>query len=323
MSIFNYNQQKNSGYFSRLGEALKSTKEDLAWKLQQVSGTAESRISEDQLEDIEEILIGADIGVATASEIIDLIKEETKASKFITLSQCRRIIRQKLYGILISPGRGTERDLTGADTPGPRVILVVGVNGVGKTTTIGKLASLYKKQGKSVLMCASDTFRAAAVEQIDIWASRAGCDIVKQAGGADPAAVLFDALSAAKSRGVDYLIADTAGRLHNKENLMQELEKMCRIAGREIPGAPHEIFLVLDATTGQNGLQQAREFSRMTGLSGVIITKLDGTAKGGIIVSIVKELDIPVRYIGVGEQLEDLLEFDPEPFLESIIESDS
>ena len=322
MSIFNYEQQKNKGYFSRLGEALKSTKEDLTWKLQQVSGTAESRISEDQLEDIEEILIGADIGVSTASEIIDLIKEETRSRRFITLSQCRRIIRRKLHDILVSPAMQMKKGASGNDGRPPRVILVVGVNGVGKTTTIGKLARIYKEQGKSVMMCASDTFRAAAVEQIDIWAERIGCDIVKQAGGADPAAVLFDAITAAKSRGTDCLIADTAGRLHNKENLMQELEKMCRIAGREVPGAPHEIFLVLDATTGQNGLQQAREFSRVTGLSGVIVTKLDGTAKGGIIVSIVKELDIPVRYIGVGEKVEDLLEFDPEPFLESIIEAD-
>ncbi len=321
MSIFNYNQNKNSGYFSRLSEALKGTKEDLAWKLKQVSGTAESRISEEQLEDIEEILIGADIGVTTASEIIDLIKEETRARRFITLSHCRRIIRQKLLEILVSPAEEIKNGTSSGEVPIPRVIMVVGVNGVGKTTTIGKLASLYKKKGNSVLMCASDTFRAAAVEQIDIWAKRTGCDIVKQAGGADPAAVLFDALAAAKSRGIDYLIADTAGRLHNKENLMQELDKMCRIAGREVSGAPHDIFLVLDATTGQNGLQQAREFSRVTGLSGVIVTKLDGTAKGGIIVSIVKELNVPVRYIGVGEKLEDLLEFDPEPFLESIIEA--
>ena len=321
MSIFNYNQNKHTGYFSRLSEALKGTKEDLAWKLKQISGTAESHISEEQLEDIEEILIGADIGVTTASEIIGLIKAETRTRRFVTLSQCRRIIRQKLHEILMSPTGEIKNGITDEGAPVPRVILVVGVNGVGKTTTIGKLASLYKKQGKSVLMCASDTFRAAAVEQLDIWANRTGCDIVKQAGGADPAAVLFDALTSAKSRGIDYLIADTAGRLHNKENLMQELDKMCRIAGREVPGAPHEIFLVLDATTGQNGLQQAREFSRVTGLSGVIVTKLDGTAKGGIIVSIVKELNIPVRYIGVGEKLEDLLEFDPEPFLESIIEA--
>ena len=320
MSIFNYDKNRNKGYFSRLGEALKGTKDDFAWKLQQVSGKQESRISEDQLEDIEEILIGADIGVLTASEIIDLLKEATRANRYITLTQCRRVIRQKLHEILMSPKASTfEEDSTSG--PGPKVILVVGVNGVGKTTTIGKLAHIYKNQGKKVLMCASDTFRAAAVEQIDIWADRTGSEIVKQAEGSDPAAVLFDALSAAKSRGTDCLIADTAGRLHNKENLMQELEKMCRIAGREVPGAPHEIFLVLDATTGQNGLQQAREFSRVTGLSGVIVTKLDGTAKGGILVSIVKELSIPVRYIGVGEKLEDLLEFDPESYLDSIFES--
>lgn len=320
MSIFNYEKQKGKGYFSRLGEALKGTRDDLSWKLQQVSGTAESRISEDQLEDIEEILIGADIGVSTSIEIVEMIKEETRSRRFITLSQCRRIIRDKLHEILMAPAKEIKRDERFEETDQPFVVLVVGVNGVGKTTTIGKLGALYKKEGKSVLLCASDTFRAAAVEQIDIWAGRIGCEIVKQSGGADPAAVLFDALSAAKSRGTDYLIADTAGRLHNKENLMQELEKMCRIAGREVPGAPHEMFLVLDATTGQNGLQQARAFSRFAGLSGVIVTKLDGTAKGGILVSIVKELNIPVRYIGVGEKLEDLLEFDPEAFLNSIIE---
>lgn len=317
MSIFNYNQQRDKGYFSRLGEALKGTRDDLSWKLQQVSGKAESRITEDQLEDIEEILIGADIGVSTSLEIADLIKEETRSRRYVTLSECRRIIRRKLREILVAPAAAMEAD--GTPLPHPEVVLVVGVNGVGKTTTIGKLAALRRSEGKSVLLCASDTFRAAAVEQLDIWAERTGSAIVKQAEGADPAAVLFDALSSARSRGIDCLIADTAGRFHNKANLMQELEKMCRIASREVPGAPHEIFLVLDATTGQNGLQQASEFSRVTGLSGIIVTKLDGTAKGGILVSIVKELDIPVRYIGVGEKVEDLLEFDPEAFLDTII----
>jgi len=317
MSIFNYNQQRDKGYFSRLGEALKGTREDLSWKLQQVSGRAESRISEDQLEDIEEILIGADIGVSTAMEIVDLIKEETISRRYVTLSECRRIIRRKLQDILVAPISDAEAKASDPSTP--ELVMVVGVNGVGKTTTIGKLAALRQREGKSVMLCASDTFRAAAVEQLDIWAERTGSEIVKQAAGADPAAVLFDALSSAKSRGTDCLIADTAGRLHNKANLMQELEKMCRIAAREVPGAPHEVFLVLDATTGQNGLQQASEFSKVTGISGIIVTKLDGTAKGGILVSIVKDLDIPVRYIGVGEKVEDLLEFDPEAFLDTII----
>jgi len=320
MSIFNYEPKKKTGYFSRLGEALRGTKEDLAWKLRQISGTGESQISEAQLEDIEEILISADIGVVTAVEIVDLIKEETRNRRFVTLTQCRRIIREKLQEILTAPAHGEVREAEGAESARPRVILVVGVNGVGKTTTIGKLGSIYRKEGKRVMFCASDTFRAAAVEQIDIWAGRIGAEIVKQAEGADPAAVLFDAVSAARSRDIDCLIADTAGRLHNKENLMQELEKMCRVAAREVPGAPHEIFLVLDATTGQNGLQQARAFSRVAGLSGVIVTKLDGTAKGGILVSIVKELAVPVRYIGVGEKVEDLLEFDPGAYLDSIIE---
>lgn len=323
MSIFNYESQKKKGYFSRLGEALKGTKDDISWKLQQISGTSESRISGDQLEQIEEILIGADIGVATSFEIVDLIKEETSSRRYITLSECRRIIRGKLYEILSAPSEALPQEVVSKDLPGPKVELVVGVNGVGKTTTIGKLAARYRQKGESVLLCASDTFRAAAVEQIDIWAARTGAGIIKQAEGADPAAVLFDALSAAKSRGIDRLIADTAGRLHNKQNLMQELEKMCRIAGREVPGSPHEIFLVLDATTGQNGLHQAQAFSRFGGLTGVIVTKLDGTAKGGILVSIVKELSIPVRYIGVGEKVEDLLEFDPAAFLDSIIEPGS
>jgi len=200
----------------------------------------------------------------------------------------------------------------------PFVILIVGVNGVGKTTTIGKLAHRFHSAGKKVMLCASDTFRAAAVEQLEIWANRAGVPIIKQKTGADPSAVLFDALQSAKSRKIDYVIADTAGRLHTKHNLMAELEKMTRIAKREVPGAPHEVLLVLDATTGQNGLTQAREFTKSAGVTGLVLTKLDGTAKGGVVTAIAKDLKIPIRFVGVGEKMDDLIEFSADDFIESL-----
>jgi fused signal recognition particle receptor len=211
---------------------------------------------------------------------------------------------------------------TPASANGTRVLMVVGVNGVGKTTTIGKLASLYTQEGKKVLVCAADTFRAAAIEQLEVWGQRAGVGVIRQKTGADPSAVLFDAMSAAKSRAIDILIVDTAGRLHTKNNLMAELEKMKRIAGREIAGAPHEVLLIIDATTGQNGLNQAREFTRTAGVTGIVLTKLDGTAKGGIVIPIARELKIPIRYVGVGEKLDDLVEFSAEQYIESLFESE-
>jgi len=312
MSIFNYKEKP--GYFSRLKEALKITTDDISRKIESVMGTSESPITEQQLEDLETILIGADIGVEATTGIIEKIREATRGQRFLTSSQVKRMIREDLLGILRSE-EGTEEDLGRGR---PFVILVVGVNGVGKTTTIGKLAHRFGEQRRRVLISASDTFRAAAVEQLEIWSQRTQTDIVRQANGTDPTAVLFDAIGAAKARGSDILIADTAGRLHTKTNLMQELDKMRRVAAREAPGAPHEVYLVLDATTGQNGLIQARQFLASSGVTGLIVTKLDGTAKGGIVVAIAKELKIPIRYIGVGEKKEDLMPFSAEAFVEGL-----
>lgn len=313
MSIFNYREQP--GYFARLKEALKTTKEDLGRKIDQIMGTADSPITEAQLEELENVLIGADIGVETSLELIDRIREETRGRPYLTSSQVRELIHTELLKILEAGGGNGES----APQVPPRVILVVGVNGVGKTTTIGKLAHRYVQEGRKVLVCASDTFRAAAVEQLSIWAARTGTELVRQSSGADPAAVLFDAIAAGKARGKDILIVDTAGRLHTKSNLMQELDKMRRVAGREVPGAPHEVYLIVDATTGQNGLVQAREFLKIIGVTGIIVTKLDGTAKGGVIVAIVRDLKIPIRYVGIGEKLEDLLPFSAEAFVESLL----
>jgi fused signal recognition particle receptor len=315
MSIFDYKQEP--GYFRRLKEALSTTKEDLGYKLGQLSGSAESPITEEQIDDLESVLIGADMGVQTTLEIIDQIREETRKNRFVTGAQVRRLLRQRLLEIMSTASSAVG---TSPARRGLEVVFVVGVNGVGKTTTIAKLAHRHQKEGKRVLLSASDTFRAAAIEQLDIWAERTGCEIIKQSAGADAAAVLFDAVAAGRARSVDILIVDTAGRLHNKANLMRELEKLKRIAAREVEGAPHEVFLVLDATTGQNGLVQAQEFQKLIGLTGVIVAKLDGTAKGGIVVAIVSDLGVPVRYVGIGEKLEDLLPFDPEAFIDTLLE---
>jgi fused signal recognition particle receptor len=226
------------------------------------------------------------------------------------------MIKGELRNILDSVSRPPDAQTAN----GPWVVMVVGVNGVGKTTTIGKLANLCVRDEKKVLVCASDTFRAAAIEQLEIWGDRAGVSVIRQKPGADPSAVLFDAIASAKSRGIDILIVDTAGRLHNKANLMAELEKMRRIAGREIPTAPHEVLLVIDATTGQNGLTQAREFTKSAGVTGIVLTKLDGTAKGGVVISIVRDLKLPIRYVGTGEKIDDLIEFSSEQFIDSLFE---
>ncbi len=313
MSIFNYKERP--GYFSRLKDALKSTTQDISRKIDQVIGTAESPITENQLEDLESILIGSDIGVETTAAIIDKIRQETKGREFMTSSQVKKLIREELLMILKGSDEWAEEQVSHVK---PYVILVVGVNGVGKTTTIGKLAYRFAQDNRDVMISASDTFRAAAVEQLMIWSERTKTDIVKQAQGTDPTAVLFDAIVACKARAKEILIADTAGRLHTKSNLMQELDKMRRIAGREVPGAPHQVYLVIDATTGQNGLVQAREFLSSSGVTGLIVTKLDGTAKGGIVVAIARELKIPIRYIGVGEKKEDLMPFSAEAFVDGL-----
>ena len=278
-------------------------------------GTAESPVTEDQLEELENILIGADIGVQTTLEIVEKMREETRGQRVVTRQKAKRMLRKEMLEIL-KTSQEPHRETSSPSRP--HVVFVVGVNGVGKTTTVGKLAHCLSQEEKSVLICASDTFRAAAAEQLTIWAERTQADIVKQSSGADPAAVLFDAIAASKARKTDVLLVDTAGRLHTKSHLMQEVEKMKRIAGREVEGAPHEIFWILDATTGQNGLSQARGFFETIGITGIIVTKLDGTAKGGIVVAIAKELKIPILYIGVGESQEDLIPFSAQGFVDSL-----
>jgi fused signal recognition particle receptor len=313
LSIFSYQEQP--GYLKRLKEALKVTKNEVSHQLNQVMGTADSPITESQLEDLENILMGADIGVQTSLAILERIRKETLGRTVISRDQVRRMIRDQVLGLLEAGQKG---DPGGVPTNPPEVVFVVGVNGVGKTTTVGKLAHLYRQEGREVLLCAADTFRAAAVEQLAIWAERTGTDIVQQGAGADPSAVLFDALAAARTRNKDVLVVDTAGRLHTKTHLMDEVKKMQRIAAREVEGAPHQVYWVLDATTGQNGLNQAREFSKQIGITGVVVAKLDGTAKGGIVVAISTELNVPIRYVGIGEQAEDLIPFSAEAFVDSL-----
>jgi fused signal recognition particle receptor len=271
------------------------------------------------LDELEEMLISTDIGVATTIQIIENVRKGVSRAEIKDLDALKAAMKGELLDILnhaATKGVADERSVD--DAIKPYVLMVVGVNGVGKTTTIGKLSQRIKDEGNDVLICAADTFRAAASDQLEIWAQRAGVEIVQQKQGTDPAAVLFDALAAAKARNSDVLIVDTAGRLHNKSNLMAELEKMKRIAGREVPGAPHETLLVIDAVTGQNGLEQARQFMKTADVTGVVLTKLDGTAKGGIAVAIAKELGIPIRYVGIGEQVNDLMVFDAENYVNGL-----
>jgi len=273
------------------------------------------QIDADLLDELEFTLISADIGVRTTEEILDRIRERVQRHQLNDAAELKGLIREHLLEILAD----SERAPAHVTTP-PAVILVVGVNGSGKTTTIGKLANRFKNEQRSVMLCAADTFRAAAIEQLEIWGTRTGTPVIRQGPGSDPSAVLFDALNAARARQVDYVIVDTAGRLQTKENLMAELQKMSRTAKKVIYDAPHEVLLVLDATTGQNGLEQARKFTETSGVTGIVLTKLDGTAKGGIVVAIARELNLPIRYIGVGEKADDLLPFDPEKFIQSLFE---
>lgn len=277
------------------------------------------QIDDALFDELEELLISADIGVATAFEILESVREGISRKEIDDLQALKDAIRRKLLEILVSSNRkGVDSEVSISIGGQPYVLMVVGVNGVGKTTTIGKLAQRIKSEGNKVLICAADTFRAAASDQLEIWAQRSGVEIVQQKQGTDPAAVLFDALRAAKARDVDVLIVDTAGRLHNKANLMSELEKMKRVASKEIPDAPHETLLVIDAVTGQNGLEQARQFTKIADVTGIVLTKLDGTAKGGIAVAISKELGLPIRYVGVGEGVNDLLVFDPQKYIDGL-----
>ena len=313
ITLFGPPKKKEPSVLEKIKDAVAQTKENFTERIQDlVQGRKE--IDADMLEELEAIMIGADIGVTTTNQIIDAIREQVSRKTLQDPSELRGAIKEELRKIL----NVNYKPPTEVEEGDPFVILMVGVNGVGKTTTIGKLANRFKKDGKSVMLCASDTFRAAATEQLEIWASRSDVPIVKQKQGADPSAVLYDALQSAKARKIDYVIVDTAGRLHTKHNLMAELEKMTRIAKREVASAPHEVLLVIDATTGQNGLTQAREFTKTAGVTGLILTKLDGTAKGGVVTAIAKDLKIPIRFVGVGEKMDDLIEFSAEDFVESL-----
>ena len=292
-------QKTRAGLVSALEDALQGKRE----------------INADLLDDLEFTLISADVGVRTTEEILDRIRQRVERHQLNDASELKGLIREHLLEILSASERAPARV-----TEPPAVVLVVGVNGSGKTTTIGKLAARFQAEQRSVVLAAADTFRAAAVEQLEIWGERTNSPVIRQGPGSDPSAVLFDALNAARARKADYVIVDTAGRLQTKEYLMAELNKMSRTARKVIPDAPHEVLLVLDATTGQNGLEQARKFTESSGVTGIVLTKLDGTAKGGIVVAIARELNLPIRYIGVGEKAGDLLPFDSEKFIESLFE---
>jgi fused signal recognition particle receptor len=310
------------GFFDRLKKAVASTKEQLVGRIEEIVEGKEV-IDKSVLDDLEATLITADLGVTTTTEIITRLKDQVNRRRLQAAKDLRPAVEQEILAILENPsGTSRTRTLPKQPPPGqPEVIFVVGVNGVGKTTSIAKLANFYLQQNRHPMLCAADTFRAAANEQLEIWAGRLGIEIVQQNPGADPSAVIFDALRAAKTRHQDPVIVDTAGRLHTKFNLMTELEKMCRIAGREVANAPHQVLLVLDGTTGQNGLQQARQFTEHADTTGIILTKLDGTAKGGVVIAIARELGLPIQFVGVGEKIDDLLPFNPEEFVASLFES--
>jgi fused signal recognition particle receptor len=299
----------------RLKSGIEKTRTGLVSNLETVFA-GRKEIDADLLEELEYTLISADIGVKTTGEILELIRQRVDRSMIGDAAQLRQLIQEHLVEVL----EATERPLPRVAAP-PAVVMVVGVNGTGKTTTIGKLASLYRRENRSVLLCAADTFRAAAIEQLEIWGQRTGAEVIRQNPGSDPSAVLFDGIQAGRARKVDYVIVDTAGRLHTKANLMAELEKMRRTASRLIPDAPHEVLLVMDATTGQNGLEQARRFTEASGVTGIVLTKLDGTAKGGVVVPIARELNLPIRYVGVGEKQDDLLPFEAGTFVASLFQS--
>jgi fused signal recognition particle receptor len=302
------------GFFDKIKASLARTKQQFVERFDDIVRRAEEperrgrAVDLETIEALEEALISADVGVAAADQIISAVRDKRTRGEAL-----RPLVKAEILSILKA-----------ADAPvppgSPHVVLIVGVNGTGKTTTVGKLARLTKEAGKTPLICAADTFRAAAVEQLQVWASRAGVDFIRAQGGADPAAVVFDAIAAGKARGRDVILVDTAGRLHTRVNLMAELEKIRRIAAREVPGAPHEVLLVLDATVGQNGLAQAREFMSVAGVNGIVLTKLDGTAKGGIAVAIAHDLKLPIRYVGVGEGIDDLVPFSADEYVDALFE---
>jgi len=298
-------------FFQKLKEGLEKTRKGIMEKVDQVL-VSFGKIDDDLFDELEEVLIASDVGVDTTLKIIENIKKKVKERKLTNPIEVKNLLKEEIKNIL-SGGNNT-LDLSGS----PSVIVVIGVNGVGKTTSIGKIANLLKRNGKKVILAAGDTFRAAAIDQLEIWAQRAGVDIIKQSEGSDPAAVVYDAIQAAKSRKADVLICDTAGRLHTKKNLMEELKKISRVIERELPYAPKEVLLVLDATTGQNAISQAKTFKEAAEITGIVLTKLDGTAKGGIVIAIKSELGIPVKLVGVGEKIDDLQLFDAEEYTEAL-----
>jgi fused signal recognition particle receptor len=305
-------------FAARFRHAIASTRESLSEKIDAVFAGAK-QIDATLLDELEEALIAADIGVPTTLHILETVRRGISRREIDDIEKLKAAIKSELLSILrASEQKGVASETSVPENIAPYVLMIVGVNGVGKTTTIGKLAQRIKAEGNDVLICAADTFRAAASDQLAIWAERTGVPLIQQKQGTDPAAVLFDSMRAAKARGSDVLIVDTAGRLHNKSNLMAELEKMKRVAAREVDGAPHETLLVVDAVTGQNGLEQARQFLKIAGVTGIVLTKLDGTAKGGIAVAIAKELGLPIRYAGIGEKVDDLVVFDPETYVNSL-----
>lgn len=303
------------GLFDRLKAGLKKTSNAISEQVNSVFSVF-VKVDEELFESLEEALIMADLGMETSVALIDELRDRVKKKHITDGNEVKKELQSVISDALCELDSEMKLDTS------PSVILVIGVNGVGKTTSIGKMATYYRSQGKKVLLAAADTFRAAAIDQLDIWAQRSGCDIIKHQEGSDPASVVFDACSAAKARGVDVLICDTAGRLHNKKNLMAELEKINRVIGRELPQASRENLLVLDATTGQNAVSQAKLFSEASDITGIVLTKLDGTAKGGIVISIAKEQNIPVKFIGVGEGLEDLQVFDPKAFAKALFDEE-
>jgi fused signal recognition particle receptor len=331
ISLFGKPEKVEPSLLERLKASVSKTKAALSESVENIF-LGERKIDPALLKKLETALLSADLGVKPTREILDAVREKLDRNALSDASQLKREIKSHIVRILTMSDGSASASATGsapapamhsASSPngsGPRVIFIVGVNGAGKTTSIGKLANRLRQEGLSVVLCAADTFRAAAVEQLEIWAQRNGIDVIKQKSGADPAAVVFDAVTAAKARGADAVIVDTAGRLHTKSNLMAELEKMKRTAAKVIPGAPHDVLLVLDATTGQNGLAQAREFTSAVTVTGIILTKLDGTAKGGIVVAIARELGLPIRFVGTGEQINDMVPFDAETYANSIFD---
>jgi fused signal recognition particle receptor len=308
----------------RLKNSVTKTRTELSARVEQLL-TGDRPVDPELLKELESALLSADIGVRTTKEVLAALRQQVNEHRLVDATELKKELKRQIVRILEAPaagssGNGTATNLQNLQMAPPRVLFVVGVNGTGKTTTIGKLANRLKKSGANVLLCAADTFRAAAIEQLEVWGKRAGVEVIKQKSGSDPAAVIFDALTAARSRGSDVVVVDTAGRLHTKANLMAELEKMKRTASKVVSGAPHDVLLVLDATTGQNGLNQAREFWSHAGVTGIVLTKLDGTAKGGIVVAIARELNLPIRFVGTGEQIDDLVPFDPQTYVDSLFD---